>query len=87
MSAPAVRHPGEFRWETRLLAVITAVLVVVGIASTYGAASLQTNRAGDMIVSTTAATSFHSPRRRWPSLVMSYRRLLGKKWSSRAEEG
>ena len=49
MSAPAVRHPGEYRWETRLLAVITAVLVVFGIASTYGAASLQTNRAGDMI--------------------------------------
>ena len=49
MSAPAIRHPGELRWETRLLAVITAVLVVFGIASTYGAASLQTNRAGDPI--------------------------------------
>ncbi|HTK55576.1 MAG TPA: hypothetical protein VL295_02045, partial [Gemmatimonadales bacterium] len=48
MSAPAVRHPGEFRWETRLLGVITAVLVVFGIASTYSAASLQINRAGDM---------------------------------------
>ena len=48
MSAPAVRHPGELRWETRLLAVITAVLVVFGIASTYSAASLQINRAGDM---------------------------------------
>ncbi|HVX87410.1 MAG TPA: putative peptidoglycan glycosyltransferase FtsW [Gemmatimonadales bacterium] len=49
MSAPAIRHPGEYRWETRLLAVITAVLVVFGIASTYGAASLQTNRAGDLV--------------------------------------
>lgn len=49
MSAPAIRHPGELRWETRLLAVITAGLVVFGIASTYGAVSLQTNRAGDPI--------------------------------------
>lgn len=47
MTAPTIRHPGELRWETRLLAVIVAVLVVFGVASTYGAASLQTNRAGD----------------------------------------
>jgi cell division protein FtsW len=47
MSAPAIRHPGELRWETRLLAVVTATLVVFGIASTYGALSLATNRAGD----------------------------------------
>ena len=33
MSAPAVRHPGEVRWETRLLAVITAVLVAFGVAA------------------------------------------------------
>ena len=47
MSAPAIRHPGELRWETRLLAVVTAILVVFGIASTYGAMSLSTNHAGD----------------------------------------
>ena len=35
-----VRHPGELRWETRLLGMVTAVLVVFGIAATYGAASL-----------------------------------------------
>jgi cell division protein FtsW len=46
VSAPAVRHPGELRWETRLLAVVTATLVVFGIASSYGAASLVTNHAG-----------------------------------------
>lgn len=46
MSAPAIRHPGELRWETRLLAVVTATLVVFGIASSYGAASLLTDRAG-----------------------------------------
>lgn len=49
MTAPAIRHPGELRWETRLLGVIVATLVVFGIASTYGAVSLQTNRAGDPI--------------------------------------
>jgi len=37
-----VRHPGEMRWETRLLAMVTAWLVVFGIAATYGAASLVT---------------------------------------------
>lgn len=49
MTGSAIRHPGELRWETRLLAVVTATLVVFGIASTYGAVSLQTNRAGDPI--------------------------------------
>lgn len=37
-----IRHPGELRWETRLLAVVTATLLVFGIAATYGAASLMT---------------------------------------------
>ncbi|MFI5234608.1 MAG: FtsW/RodA/SpoVE family cell cycle protein [Gemmatimonadales bacterium] len=46
MSAPGARHPGELRWETRLLAVVTAILVVFGIATSYGAASLVTNHAG-----------------------------------------
>ncbi|MEO7984962.1 MAG: putative peptidoglycan glycosyltransferase FtsW [Gemmatimonadales bacterium] len=38
----SIRHPGEMRWETRLLGMVTAVLVVFGIAATYGAASLVT---------------------------------------------
>lgn len=42
MSPRAVRHPGEMRWETRLLGMVTAVLVVFGVAATYGAASLVT---------------------------------------------
>ena len=42
MSPRAVRHPGELRWETRLLGMVTVVLVVFGIAATYGAASLVT---------------------------------------------
>ena len=42
MSPKAIRHPGELRWETRLLGMVTAALVVFGIAATYGAASLVT---------------------------------------------
>jgi cell division protein FtsW len=38
----AVRHPGELRWETRLLGVVTIVLLAFGVAATYGAASLVT---------------------------------------------
>lgn len=40
MTGPAIRHPGEMRWETRLLAVITVTLTVFGIASVYSATSL-----------------------------------------------
>lgn len=39
----AVRHPGELRWETRLLAVIVATLVVFGLVAVYGASSLTTD--------------------------------------------
>ena len=49
MSAPAVQHPGELRWETRLLAVVTATMVVFGIASMYGAASLLSSKSGENI--------------------------------------
>lgn len=36
-----VRHPGELRWETRLLGVIVATLVIFGIVAVYGASSLE----------------------------------------------
>jgi len=36
----------ERRWETRLLAVVTAVLVVFGLAAVYGASSLVTTAGG-----------------------------------------
>lgn len=45
----SVRYPGELRWETRLLTVVTATLVVFGVASTYGASSLVATR-GEGIV-------------------------------------
>ncbi len=44
MTARPVRHPGELRWETRLLGLVTVILVGFGIAATYGAASLLTVR-------------------------------------------
>jgi cell division protein FtsW len=43
---PAVRHPGELRWETRLLAVVTATLVAFGLANSYGASSLVGTKSG-----------------------------------------
>jgi cell division protein FtsW len=38
-----VRHPGELRWETRLLAAVVTTLVVFGIIAVYGASSLITD--------------------------------------------
>ena len=46
MAAPMVKHPGELRWETRLLAVVVLTLLVFGVATVYGAAGLQTRGAG-----------------------------------------
>lgn len=40
MKAPPIRHPGEMRWETRLLLMIVAVLAVFGIVAVYGASSM-----------------------------------------------
>lgn len=48
MTARAVRHPGELRWETRLLGAVTAVLLAFGVAATYGAASLVTMKGQQM---------------------------------------
>lgn len=47
MTGPAVRHPGEYRWEVRLLVVVAATLTVFGIANLYGAASV--NASGFMM--------------------------------------
>ncbi len=40
----AVRHPGELRWETRLLGVITLTLLVVGLVTTYSATSVMSSK-------------------------------------------
>jgi len=42
VTPPVARHPGELRWETRLLTVVTATMVVFGVANAYGALSMQT---------------------------------------------
>jgi cell division protein FtsW len=34
-----VRHPGEFRWETRLLGVVTLILAVLGIAECFASST------------------------------------------------
>lgn len=41
VTPPALLRSHELRWETRLLAVVTMVLTVFGIASLYAAAALQ----------------------------------------------
>ena len=37
---PAMRHPGELRWETRLLGLVTMLLLAIGLVSIYGATSV-----------------------------------------------
>ncbi len=37
MTARTIRHPGEQRWETRLLAVVTLALVALGVVVCYAA--------------------------------------------------
>jgi cell division protein FtsW len=51
-----VRQPGELRWETRLLAVVAATLVVFGIAMTYGASSLVRTKNGGVVGGSFALT-------------------------------
>jgi hypothetical protein len=46
----------ELRWETRLLAVVAATLVVFGIAMTYGASSLVRTKDGGVAGSAFALT-------------------------------
>ncbi|HSM17374.1 MAG TPA: putative peptidoglycan glycosyltransferase FtsW [Gemmatimonadales bacterium] len=42
----AIVHPGDFRWETHLLLIVTAALVVFGLASMYGASSIVSGNQG-----------------------------------------
>jgi cell division protein FtsW len=41
VSPSSIRHPGEFRWEVRLLVAIAVVLTVFGIISLYDATSIR----------------------------------------------
>lgn len=55
-----VRHPGEYRWETRLLGVVTAVLVAFGIATIYSSSSLLVSKTpgGGVVGGSFALTQF-----------------------------
>ena len=85
------RHPGELRWETRLLTVVTATMVVFGIANAYGALSLQTPGdagafalrqmvgalVGLLALSVVASVDYHVWRRAaWPLLIVTIVFLL-----------
>jgi cell division protein FtsW len=58
MTSSPLRHPGELRWETRLLAVVTATLVAFGIAMIYGASSLVRTRGGGTMGGSLALNQF-----------------------------
>ncbi len=51
-------QPGELRWETRLLAVVTATLVAFGIAVVYGASSLVRTSDGGLVGGSLALRQF-----------------------------
>lgn len=89
MTAPAVRHPGELRWETRLLGVVTATLVVFGVANVYGGLSMQTSGLrlalnqvtgaliGLLMLSIVSRIDYHLWRRlAWPILLATIAFLL-----------
>lgn len=88
-AAPVIRQPGELRWETRLLVVITAVLTVFGIASLYGAAAMERNPLGFFFNQLTGAgagavgmllfSQFHYQKWRvlaWPVLLLAIGTLI-----------
>jgi cell division protein FtsW len=83
VTSPAVRHPGEFRWETRLLALVTLILTAVGIAECYSSATYLTSwfheasqqalaaAAGCLIFLLASRLDYHLWRRlAWPLFVV-----------------
>ena len=91
MTPPAARHPGELRWETRLLVVLAAVLTVFGLASLYAAATMETQPppmdflvkqltgalAGAIAVVVLSRVNYQIWRRvAWPLLLLSIVALL-----------
>ncbi len=83
MSDPA-RQPGELRWETRLLAVVTATLVAFGIATIYGASSLVRVKGGGVVGGSYALTQFTGAMIGGILMItlsrMDYRRLRPLAW-------
>jgi len=79
-----VRHPGELRWETRLLAVVTATLTAFGIAMIYGSSSLVRTRGGGVVGGALALNQFIGALGGGILMViiarMDYRRLRSLAW-------
>jgi cell division protein FtsW len=82
VTAAAIQHPGDLRWETRLLVVVAAVLTVFGIASLHAAATLERDAfgffmkqlagalAGAIALVVVARVDYHLWRRlAWPLLI------------------
>lgn len=82
--------PGDLRWETRLLAVVAAVLTVFGVATVYSAASFQENALDEVLKQLSAAAlggvvllvAARVDYRRWraaawPLLLLTLALLLG----------
>ncbi len=89
VTAPVARHPGELRWETRLLVVVTATLTAFGIASLYAAATMHENAfglalgqvtgamLGGVLLVIAARIDYHVWRPlAWPLLLMAIAALL-----------
>jgi cell division protein FtsW len=79
-----VPHPGELRWETRLLAVVTATLTAFGIAMVYGSSSLERTRDGGVVGGALALNHFIGALSGGILMViiarMDYRRLRPLAW-------
>jgi cell division protein FtsW len=82
VTTAAIQHPGDLRWETRLLVVVTALLTVFGIASLHAAATLERDAfgffmkqlagalAGAIALILVARVDYHIWRRlAWPVLI------------------
>ncbi len=89
MSTPAAMHPGELRWETRLLVMVTAILTVFGLASLYAAATMERDSTGKfldqligavvgaLVLSVVSRVDYHIWRKAaWPILFLSILLLL-----------
>jgi len=89
VSPPVERHPGELRWETRLLVVVTAVLTVFGIASLYAAATMEADPfgffakqlsgalAGGLVLMVVSRVDYHHWQKfAWPLLLLAVAALV-----------
>ena len=84
MSAPGVRHPGELRWETRLLAVLTLTLTALGIAVCYAAGSYSPSWIREVGQQLSGALKNYYKMKLHQRLVERSERIIQKRMASRA---